>query len=105
MHLLLPKKMGLHTRRRRKTKKVGKRKRVLSEEDAALLSGVIDVVWGHGAVISVGNHAEAALGIYEAVMGCPNFAMSDLMVCLNYLMDHKALALVFVGMSPSDKEL
>ena len=57
-----------------------------------------DVVWGLGAAISVGIHAEAALGIYEAVMGCPNFAKSDLMVCLNYLMDHKASTLVFVGM-------
>ena len=38
-------------------------------------------------------------------MGCPNFARSDLMVCLNYLMANKGTAMVFVGMSPSDKEL
>jgi len=96
---------GPSHKEKQEDKKVGKRKRVLNEEDAALLSGVTDVVWGLGAAISVGNHAEAALGIYEAVMGCPNFAKSDLMVCLNYLMDHKASTLIFVGMSPSDKEL
>ena len=58
-----------------------------------------------GAAISEGNHNEAAPRIYEAVMGCPNFTRSDLMVCLNYLMDHKGTTLVFVGMSPADKEL
>jgi hypothetical protein len=94
--------LGLQTR---EDKKLGKRNRVLSEEDAALLSGVIDAVWGLGAAISEGNHSEAAPGIYEAVMGCPNFARSDLMVCLNHLMANKGPALVFVGMSPSDKEL
>ena len=57
------------------------------------------------AAISEGNHSEVAPGIYEAVMGCPDFARSDLMLCLNYLMDHKGPALVFVQMTPSDKDL
>ena len=85
--------------------KLGKRKRVLSDEDATLMSGMTNVVWGLGAAISEGNHSKAAPGIYEAVMGCSNFARTDLMLCLNYLMEHKAPTLVFVGMSPSDKEL
>jgi hypothetical protein len=49
-------------------------------------------VVGLNAATSEGNHAEAALGIYEAVIGCSNYARSDLMVCLNYLMDHKGTA-------------
>jgi hypothetical protein len=64
-----------------------------------------DAVVGLSAAISEGNHVEATPGIYQAVMECPNFARSDLMICLNYLMDHKASALVFVGMSADDKEL
>ena len=86
-------------------KKLGKRKWVLSEVDAALLTGMTDAVWGLSAAISKGNHSEAAPGIYEAVMRCPDFARSDLMMCLNYLMDHKGPAMVFVQMSPSDKDL
>jgi hypothetical protein len=64
-----------------------------------------DVVWGMSAAISEGNHSEVAPRIYEAVMGCPDFARSDLMMCLNYLMDHNGPALVFVQMTPSDKDL
>ena len=86
-------------------KKLGKRKRGLSEEDVVLVTGMTDAVWGMSAAISEGNHSEVAPGIYEAVMGCPDFARSDLMLCLNYLMDHKGPALVFVQMTPSDKDL
>lgn len=85
--------------------KVGKRKRVLHEDDVAMMSGMTTAMLDLSAAIKEGNHSEAALGIYDAVMDCPNFARSDLMVCLNYLMDHKATALVFVGMKPEDKEL
>jgi hypothetical protein len=59
------------------------------EEDVAVFTRVIDAIWGLNAAISEGNHAEAAPGIYVAVMECPNFARSDLMACLNYLMEHK----------------
>jgi hypothetical protein len=38
-------------------------------------------------------------------MGCPNFFRSDMVTYLNYLMEHKAPAMVFMEMSPSDKEL
>jgi hypothetical protein len=86
-------------------KKLNKRKRGLSEEEVALVTGMIEAVWGMGAAISEGNHSEVALGIYEVVMGCPHFARSDLMLCLNYLMDHKGPAFVFVQMTPSDKDL
>lgn len=61
--------------------------------------------WELNAALSEGNHSEVAPGIYEVVIGCPNFSRSDLMTCLNYLMDHKGPAMVFVEMSSDDKEL
>lgn len=85
--------------------KLGKRKRFFNEEDAALMTGMTDAIWGLGHAVSEGNHAEAAPGIYEAVMNCPNFTRPELMKRLNYLMQHKASAIVFVGMDPADKEL
>lgn len=82
-----------------------KRKRMLSEEDQELLTGVTDAIWGLGAAVSEGNHAEAAPGIYDAVMNVPNFTRAQLMKCLNYLNLHKVAAFVFVGMKPEDQEL
>ena len=82
-----------------------KRKRGINEEERELLTGVTDAIWGLGTVVSEGNHSEAAPGIYKAVMNVPNFSRPELMRCLNYLMLHKASALVFVGMDPMDKEL
>lgn len=52
-----------------------------------------------------GNYSEAAPGIYEAVMTCPNFSRPELMFCLNHMMQNKATPLVFGLMTPSDKEL
>jgi hypothetical protein len=78
---------------------------MLSEEDSLLLTGVTDAIWGLGAVVSEENHSEAALGIYDAVMGCTNFLRSDTMICLDYLMGHKGPAMVFVGMKLEDQEL
>ena len=86
-------------------KKSGKRKRMLSDEDPVLLTGVTDAIWGLGAAVSEGNHSEATPGIYEAVMGCTNFTRADRMICLDYLMGHKGPAMVFVGMDLKDKEL
>jgi hypothetical protein len=83
----------------------GAKRRGLNEDDVALLTGMTTAVVGLSAAISEGNHAEAAPGIYEAVMGCSNYARSDLMVCLNYLMANKGTALVFVGMKEDDKDL
>ena len=93
------------TNARREDNGSGKRKRVLNEDDAALLHGMTEAVVGLSSAIKEGNHSEAAPGIYDAVMTCPNFARSDLMICLNYLMQNKASALVFVGMTAEDKEL
>lgn len=86
-------------------KKGGKRKRGFSEEDAALVSGVTDAIWGLNHAVSEGNHSEAAPGIADAVLNLPNFSRTERMKCLKYLMEHKASALVFVGMEPADQEL
>jgi len=78
--------------------KKGKRKRVvLSDEDATLLTGMTDVVWGLGAAIKEENHAEVAPRVYDVVMGCPYFARSNFMLCLNHLMDHKGPAWYLSG--------
>lgn len=82
-----------------------KRKRIINEEDAAVMTGMTDAIWGLNAAVSEGNHSEVAPGIYEAVMGCKNLSRPDLMICLNYLMKHKGASLVFLSMSDEDKEL
>jgi hypothetical protein len=50
-------------------------------------------------------HYGAAPRIYDAVMGCPNFTRTKLMLCLNHLMQNKATTLVFVGTATEDKDL
>lgn len=82
-----------------------KRKRMLNEEDVAVMTGFTDAIWGLNAAVSEGNHSDAAPGIYEAVMGCSNFTRQELMVCLNFPMQHKGPTMVFGGMKPEDKEL
>jgi hypothetical protein len=82
-----------------------KKRGMIPEDAAALMTGFTDAIWGLNATLSEGNHSEAAPGIYDAVMGYPGFARTDLMTYLNYLMEHKALAMVFMGMSSEDKEL
>ncbi|WVZ75407.1 hypothetical protein U9M48_023460 [Paspalum notatum var. saurae] len=86
-------------------KKLGKRKRGFSEEDQSLMTGVTDAIWGFTAAVQESTHSEAAPGIYNDVMDCPNFTRTELMFCLDFLMQNKASALVFVGMTASDKEL
>lgn len=82
-----------------------KRKRVLSEEDIAAMTAFIDAIWGLNHAVSEGNHNEAAPGIYQVVMGVPNISRPELMVCPNYLMEHKGPAMVFLQMEESDKEM
>jgi hypothetical protein len=81
------------------------KRRMITEDDAALMTGFTDAIWGLNATLNEDNHSEPAPGIYDAVMGYPGFARTDLMTYLNYLMEHKALAMVFMGMSSEDKEL
>ncbi|CAN6233820.1 unnamed protein product [Urochloa humidicola] len=82
-----------------------KKAKAMTEEDRAVLTEMTQAMKGVGTAISEGNNAEGAPGIYQAVMGCPGFARSDLMPCLNYMTKHKAAALVFVEMTDEDKKL
>lgn len=100
-----PKEDGPSHRNKADDKNSAKRKRLVSEEDLVLLTRVTNAIWGLGAAVSEGNHSEAALGIYEAMMGYTNFSRSDRMICLDCLMGHKGPAMVFVGMDLKDKEL
>lgn len=82
-----------------------KRKRGISDEDRDFMTGMTDAIYSFASAVTEGNHSEAAPGIYEAVMGVPDFTRSELMHCLNHMMLNKATALVFVGMKPEDKQL
>jgi len=82
-----------------------KKKRVLSDEDMAAMTAFTDAIWGLNHAVSEGNNNEAAPGIYQAVMGVPNISRPELMICLNYLMEHKGPAMVFLQMAECDKEM
>ncbi|XP_023156871.1 uncharacterized protein [Zea mays] len=49
--------------------------------------------------------AEAAPGIYNVVINCPGFSREALMYALNHMMEHKATSLVFLDMTPDDRDL
>ncbi|KAL6595659.1 hypothetical protein ACP70R_047999 [Stipagrostis hirtigluma subsp. patula] len=83
---------------------LGKRKRV-SEEEGSLMSGMIDAIWGFAAAVSETAHAEAAPGVYPAVMETPGFSRQKLMKVLGFLTENKASGMVFVQMSAADREL
>jgi hypothetical protein len=51
------------------------------------------------------NYLEAAPDIYNEVMECPNFTRTELISYLNYLMQNKTSAFVFVDMDDIGKEL
>ena len=82
-----------------------KKKRVLNDEDMAAMTAFTDAIWGLNHAVSEGNNNEATPGIYQAVMGVPNISRPELMICLNYLMEHKGLAMVFLQMEECDKEM
>ncbi|AQK73725.1 10A19I.15 [Zea mays] len=50
-------------------------------------------------------HAEAAPGIYNAVINYPGFSREALMYALNHMMEHKATSPVFLDMTPDDRDL
>ena len=83
----------------------GSKRKRSSTDESSILTGLTDAVWGFAAAITEAAHAEAAPGIYQAVMGCANFTRESLMFALNHLMENKASALIFVGMVAEDKDL
>ncbi|CAN6310167.1 unnamed protein product [Urochloa humidicola] len=84
---------------------LGKRKRMVNEEDANLMHGMTDAIWGFAAAVAESAHAEVYPGTYEACMGTPGFPRPLLMKALNHMTTNKACAIQFVKMSPEDREL
>ncbi|KAJ1270441.1 hypothetical protein BS78_06G052500 [Paspalum vaginatum] len=73
----------------------GKRKRVFSEDDHV----------GFATAVKEAANSEAAPGVYDAVMGCIAFTTEARMHALDHLTMNKATGLVFVQMTPKDKDL
>ncbi|KAF8731897.1 hypothetical protein HU200_015842 [Digitaria exilis] len=84
---------------------LGKRKRVVLDDEGAFFIGLTDAINGFAKAVMDTNTPKAAPGIYSAVMGCPNFSREALMFCLNYLMKEKETAMGFLDMEPDDREL
>ncbi|WVZ54213.1 hypothetical protein U9M48_005049 [Paspalum notatum var. saurae] len=79
--------------------KRGKRKRV-ADDEVTLICGLTDAMRGFSAAVS-----DAIPGLYQAVMSCPDFTREALMTALGYLSEKKAIGLMFVEMTPEDREL
>ncbi|KAF8696273.1 hypothetical protein HU200_037176 [Digitaria exilis] len=84
---------------------LGKRKRVVLDDEVAFFIGLTDAINGFAKAVMDTNTPKAAPGIYSAVMGCPNFSREALMFCLNYMMKEKETAMGFLDMEPDDREL
>uniref|UniRef100_A0A804QBL5 Uncharacterized protein n=1 Tax=Zea mays TaxID=4577 RepID=A0A804QBL5_MAIZE len=84
---------------------LGKRKRYMTDEDVAVFNGMKEAVSDVAAAVRESIHAEAAPGIYNAVINCPGFSREALMYALNHMMEHKATSLVFLDMTPDDRDL
>jgi hypothetical protein len=84
---------------------LGKRKRYMTDEDVDVFNGMKEVVSDVATAVRESIHAEAAPGIYNAVINCPGFSREALMYALNHMMEHKATSLVFLDMTPDDRDL
>uniref|UniRef100_A0A804LUR2 Uncharacterized protein n=1 Tax=Zea mays TaxID=4577 RepID=A0A804LUR2_MAIZE len=84
---------------------LGKRKRYVTDEDVVVFNGMKEDVSDVAAAVRESIHAEAAPGIYNAVINCPGFSREALMYALNHMMEHKATSLVFLDMTPDDRDL
>jgi alpha-D-ribose 1-methylphosphonate 5-triphosphate synthase subunit PhnH len=70
-----------------------------------VFNGMKETVSDAAAVVRESIHAEAAPGIYNVVINCPGFSREALMYALNHMMEHKATSLVFMDMTPDDRDL
>uniref|UniRef100_A0A804NM66 Uncharacterized protein n=1 Tax=Zea mays TaxID=4577 RepID=A0A804NM66_MAIZE len=84
---------------------LGKRKRFMTDEDVAVFNGMKQAVSDVVAAVRESIHAEAAPRIYSVVINCPGFSREALMYALNHMMEHKATSLVFLYMTPDDRDL
>jgi hypothetical protein len=57
-----------------------KMKRAFSSEDSELMIGLTEAIRGFAANVTGFVHYGAAPRIYDAVMGCPNFTRTELML-------------------------
>ncbi|AQK90594.1 hypothetical protein Zm00014a_036377 [Zea mays] len=77
----------------------------MTDEDVVVFNGMKQAVSDVAAAVRESIHAEAAPGIYNAVINCPRFSREALMYALNHMMEHKATSLVFLDMTPDDRDL
>ncbi|WVZ57763.1 hypothetical protein U9M48_008108 [Paspalum notatum var. saurae] len=84
---------------------LGKRKRVFNDDDQVVMTSMTDAIWGFGAAEKEAANSEAAPGVYDTVMGCTQFSREAMMNALDHLTVNKATGLVFVQMTPEDKDL
>jgi hypothetical protein len=85
--------------------KLGKRKRFMTDENVVVFNGMKEAISDVVAAVRESIHAEAAPGIYNDVINCPRFSREALMYALNHMMEHKATSLVFMDMTPDDRDL
>ncbi|KAJ1256140.1 hypothetical protein BS78_K078900 [Paspalum vaginatum] len=83
----------------------GKRKRVFSEDDHVVMNSMTEAIWGFATAVKEAANSEAAPGVYDVVMGCTAFTREARMHALDHLTVNKATGLVFVQMTPKDKDL
>ena len=57
------------------------------------------------AIVRQSIHAEPAPGIYNAAINCPGLSREALMYAKNHKMQHNATSLVFLDMTPNDRDL
>ncbi|KAJ1294151.1 hypothetical protein BS78_01G123900 [Paspalum vaginatum] len=79
--------------------KKSKRKRVLDDEQA-LMGGLTEAIKGFSAAVG-----DAIPGLYQAIMACPGFSRESLMEALGYLTEKKGSGLMFLEMTPDDRDL
>jgi hypothetical protein len=64
-----------------------------------------EVVSNVSTVVRESVHAEATPGIYNVVIDCLGFSREALMYAMNHMMEHKVTSLVFLDMTPDDRDL
>jgi hypothetical protein len=84
---------------------LGKRKSYITDEDVVVFNGMKEVFSDVVAAICESIHGEAAPRIYNFVINCPRFYREVLMYALNHMMEHKVISLLFLNMTPDDRDL
>jgi len=83
----------------------GKRERAASKEEGGTMGALTEVVWGFAGVVKQTIHAERGPRIVKAVLGCRNFTKTQLIFCLDHLMECKRFELGFLDMNDKENDL